>query len=117
MEGVVLTVTVDNYITLNRAAKITPLPKFDGDPTRFEEFVSKVRIYIDHNMDSFDKESDKATFVISYLEGKAFDFISIYLDDYITVLKLRQLLDTLLIFSNINNLYKVIREVYRDTNA
>ena len=117
MEGVVPTVSVDNHVTLNRAAKIAPPPKFGGDPARFEEFVSKVRIYIDHNMDSFDEESDKATFVISYLEGKAFDFISTYLDDYTTVPKSRQLPDTQLIFGNVNSLFRVMREVYGDSNA
>ena len=89
IEGVVLIVTVDNYITLNRVVKIAILLKFLGDLVRFEEFISKVRIYIDYNIDSFDEESNKTTFVILYLEGKVFDFVSTYLDDYYMAPKLR----------------------------
>ena len=89
MEGVVLTITVNNYITLNRVAKIALLPKFLGDLARFKEFISKVRIYINYNINSFDEESNKITFVILYLEGKAFNFVSTYLNDYYTAPKSR----------------------------
>ncbi len=60
---------------LNKFVKVATLPKFRRDFLKLKEFITKLRIYILHNYESFDNEDSKVLFTISYLEGLVFEFI------------------------------------------
>ncbi len=62
--------------------KVVLPPKFKGIPSKLKEFLAKLKIYINHNLDNFEDEANKVLFAISYLEEGAFKFIQVYLDDY-----------------------------------
>jgi len=107
---------VENTKVLTRTAKIVVVLKFKEHLPKLKEFIAKLQIYISCNNNSFDKESDKVLFAISYLEDTVFDFIKVYLDDfslYINYLK-KIKPNTQTIFKDINKFIKVIREVYRE---
>ena len=73
-----------NNFTLARLAKVVTLLKFNSKLTKLKEFLTKIKIYLNYNDKSFELEDNKTMFVISYLEGLVFDFISIYIKDYNT---------------------------------
>jgi hypothetical protein len=75
--------TLDNNISLKRPVKVVPLPKFNGDSSKLEEYLDKVQIYINYTPNRFEKEHQKTSFVMSYLEGPAFEYLSIYCRDFI----------------------------------
>src|SRR5450631_1694732 len=60
---------VENKVTLSRTAKVATPPKFKGKLSKLKEFVTKAKIYLNYNSDSFEWEADKVTFVISYYKG------------------------------------------------
>jgi len=104
---------VENTVSLSKSAKVATPPKFKGDPSKLKEFIAKLRIYISHNHESFDDEDSKVLFAISYLEGPAFEFMQVYLDDYnqsATYSKMRE--DTRRMFQNIKEFEKIMKEVY-----
>jgi hypothetical protein len=48
--------TLDNNISLKRPVKVAPLPKFNGDSSKLEEYLDKVQIYINYTPNEFEKE-------------------------------------------------------------
>jgi hypothetical protein len=72
-------------------------------------------IYIKHNQGSFNTETDKVMFAISYLEGSAFEFIETYLDDYNSNPPKKQREDTRSLFADVRYFIKVLKEVYGET--
>jgi hypothetical protein len=48
--------TLDNNISLKRPVKVVPLPKFNSDSSKLEEYLDKVQIYINYTPDRFEKE-------------------------------------------------------------
>ncbi len=73
---------MENTVLLTKTAKIAIPLKFRGDLSKLKEFITKLQIYILYNSESFNYEPDKVLFAILYLEGLAFDFIEVYLNDY-----------------------------------
>ncbi len=73
---------IKNMVFLTKTAKVALTPKFRRDLAKLKEFITKLQIYILYNSESFDYEPDKVLFTISYLEGLAFDFIEVYLNNY-----------------------------------
>ena len=45
--------------------------------------------HVNYNLNTFEDNYDKTTFIILYLEGKAFNFVSTYLNDYYINLRLK----------------------------
>ncbi len=60
---------------LSKFVKVAALPKFRGDSLKLKEFITKLKIYILYNYESFDDEDSKVLFAISYLERLVFEFI------------------------------------------
>jgi len=60
---------------LNKSAKVATPPEFRGDSSKLKEFITKLKIYILHNYESFDNKDSKVLFAISYLEELVFEFI------------------------------------------
>ncbi len=60
---------------LNKSAKVATPPKFKKDLLKLKEFITKLKIYILYNYESFDNKDSKVLFTISYLERSAFEFI------------------------------------------
>ncbi len=60
---------------LNKSAKVATLSKFKKDFLRLKEFITKLKIYILHNYESFDNKDSKVLFAIFYLEESVFKFI------------------------------------------
>ncbi len=57
----------------------------------------------------------KVLFTISYLEGAAFDFIEVYLDNYNKYSDFKNMtIDTRRLFKSINKFIKIIKIVYRE---
>ncbi|KAE8440538.1 hypothetical protein EG329_007255 [Mollisiaceae sp. DMI_Dod_QoI] len=56
-------------IKTTRLVKVATLLIFRGKPLELKIHLAKVTIYIEHNVDMFEDDSDKATFAIFYLEG------------------------------------------------
>ena len=69
-------------IIITRSVKVNTLPKFRGEIGKLKEFITKLQIYYKYNLNSFDLESNKVTYIISYIEGFAFDFIKPFLLDF-----------------------------------
>jgi hypothetical protein len=106
-------VEVENTVSLTKTAKVATPPKFRGDPAKLKEFIAKLQIYMSHNSESFDREPDKVLFAISYLEGPAFDFMEVYLNDYNNntyFSRMRQ--ETREMFKDINKFIEIMTEVY-----
>ncbi len=108
-------IQVDNTVSLTRTAKVVNPPKFSGEPAKLKEFIAKLQIYVSHNDDSFDSEASKVLFAISYLEGAAFDFIEVYLDDYNKNPNFKEMsIDTRQLFRSINKFVRIMKTVYRE---
>ncbi len=75
--------TLNNNISLKRPVKVVPLPKFNSNSSKLEEYLDKVQIYIDYTPNRFKKEYQKTSFIMSYLEGPVFKYLSIYRRDFI----------------------------------
>ena len=75
-------VIIKNKVELIRLVKVIILLRFLKKPSELKEFLIKVNIYIEYNLNLFLLKADKVTFVISYLEGLAFDFAETFFDDY-----------------------------------
>ncbi len=67
-----------------------------------------------HNSESFDYKPNKVLFAILYLEGPAFDFIKVYLNNYNNNTNFKNIrLETRDIFRNISKFVKILTKVYR----
>ncbi len=55
--------------------KVALSPKFKEILLKLKEFLAKLKIYINYNLDNFEDEVNKVLFAISYLEEGAFKFI------------------------------------------
>ena len=73
---------VDNQITLSRTAKVSTPLRFDGTLDKLPEFLAKMKIYINYYTDGFQTDEDEVMFVLSFIEGKAFKFIKVFLNNY-----------------------------------
>jgi len=62
-------------VSLTKSAKVVLPPKFRGDFLRLKEFITKLKIYILHNYESFNNKDSKVLFAILYLEGLVFEFM------------------------------------------
>jgi len=60
---------------LSKSAKVVVPLKFRGDLLKLKEFITKLKIYILHNYESFDDKDSKVLFTISYLEELVFEFM------------------------------------------
>ncbi|KAE8443154.1 hypothetical protein EG329_002323 [Mollisiaceae sp. DMI_Dod_QoI] len=69
-------------IKTTRLVKVATLLIFRGKPLKLKVHLAKVTIYIKHNVDMFENDSDKVIFAISYLKGPAFDYIKIFFRDF-----------------------------------
>jgi hypothetical protein len=49
-------ITINNNITLKRPVKVVTPPKFNRDPSKLEEYLDKIQIYIDYTPNRFKKE-------------------------------------------------------------
>ncbi len=68
-----------------------------------------------YNNNSFDSEVSKVLFTISYLEGAAFNFIEVYLDNYNKYSDFKDMtIDTRRLFKNINKFIRIMKTVYRE---
>jgi len=101
---------------LTRTTKVVVLLKYKEELSKLKEFITKLQIYISHNNDSFETESGKVLFTISYLEDKVFKFIKTYLDNYNLYItnpkEMRK--DIVEMFSNINKFIRLIKKVYKE---
>ncbi|KAE8445387.1 hypothetical protein EG329_013400 [Mollisiaceae sp. DMI_Dod_QoI] len=69
-------------IKTTRLIKVATPPIFKGKPSKLKVHLAKVTIYIKHNVDMFEDDSNKVTFAISYLERPAFDYMEIFFRDF-----------------------------------
>jgi retrotransposon gag protein/zinc knuckle protein len=61
---------------------VRPPKAFTGRREDLRRFLSGMRLFFYHNPDKYDKETKKTMFLVTRLEGKAFDWIEHYLDNF-----------------------------------
>ncbi|KAE8440343.1 hypothetical protein EG329_008461 [Mollisiaceae sp. DMI_Dod_QoI] len=69
-------------IKTTRLVKVATPLIFKGKPSELKVHLAKVTIYIKHNMDIFEDDSNKVIFAIFYLKEPAFDYIKIFFRDF-----------------------------------
>jgi hypothetical protein len=95
---------------------------FTGEPPKTRGFIAQLKLYFRFNQEQFPDNRTKVTFAASYMRGKAEEWFSGYLEDYLeNGLTGDTRADTRNIFKNFesfeNELRKVFAEVDREREA
>ncbi len=69
-------------IKTTRLVKIATPLIFRGKPSELKVHLAKVNIYIKHNVDMFEDDSDQVIFAIFYLKEPVFDYMEIFFKDF-----------------------------------
>ena len=80
---------------------------------KLKEFITKLQIYYKYNLNSFNSEVNKVTYIISYIEGSVFKFVEIFLLNYRKKEKL-YIKETNIIFGNIKYFFEILKVIYRE---
>ncbi len=70
------------WIKTIKLVKVAMLSIFKEKPSKLKMHLTKIIIYIKHNINIFKDNSNKITFAIFYLKEPAFDYIKIFFRDF-----------------------------------
>ena len=97
--------------------KMTLPDTFNGSRSRFKAHLVQVDLYIGFNLDKFKTEVDKVMWAISFLRGAAFDWIEVFLNDFMDNKEDSREPETDAIFGSYAEYKKRINRVFRDIDA
>jgi hypothetical protein len=99
------------------APKMTLPDTFNGTRSKLKAHLAQVDLYIGFNLDKFKSEVDKVMWAVSFLRGAAFDWIEVFLNDFMDSKELEREPETVDIFSSYAKYKKRITRIFRDIDA
>ncbi|KAE8440438.1 hypothetical protein EG329_007612 [Mollisiaceae sp. DMI_Dod_QoI] len=103
-------------IKTTRLVKVATPLIFKGKPSEFKVHLAKITIYIEHNVDIFEDDSNKVTFAIFYLEGPAFDYMEIFFRDFRGNMKRDWKPQTKAMFDDFEVYKRCLTKIYSDVD-
>jgi hypothetical protein len=97
--------------------KMTLPDTFNGSRSRLKAHLAQVDLYIGFNLDKFKTEVDKVMWAISFLRGAAFDWIEVFLNDFMDNKEDSREPETDAIFGSYAEYKKRINRVFGDIDA
>jgi hypothetical protein len=73
---------IPTVIETKEGLRIPPPDKYDGNPATLEQFIMKSLLYMGFHGDKFKHDTEKALFMITRFEGRAYDWIEPHMSDY-----------------------------------
>ena len=90
--------------------------RFGGKKSEFRMFKSQAALYIYFNRRKFNNEAAQILWIISYLEGTAFQWVEPFLTNYTTTTAGApdRLPDATTMFASVENFWKIMEEMFGD---
>ena len=73
---------VETKIRVSEDVKVTPPDRFDGTPSKLDEFLMKANVYLLYQQERLPRDVDKCIWFTTRLTGRAYDWISPHLEDF-----------------------------------